>query len=109
MRSTRSTRSAQHSEGSAGRHQRDGRDTQVEHAPGVAEESASMRHDAQHDLDHEHRQDGLVQRQQRRAPRPHRRRRGFQPEDDGVDDDQREDAVVYKRVGKPALQPGGRW
>ena len=43
------------------------------------------------------------------GPTPACRGRGFQPEDDGVDDDQREDAVVYKRTGKPALQPGGRW
>ena len=89
------TQRAQDRQRSAGGHQGDAHHDKIENVPAAAEEARSLGNELEADLHHEHAENQLVEGEQLGTDVRHDRRRGFHPEDDGVDHDQADDEVLY--------------
>jgi hypothetical protein len=85
--------------------QRDGHHGEIEHAPRVAPESRTVGVKAQGDFDDEHRQNGAIEPDDHPAGRCHRAGRGFQAEQDGIEQDQRNDEVLHAWPLDPGAYP----
>ncbi len=66
-----------------------------------------MDDDAGGDLDHEHRKNDVIEHFEERPIRFHHALAGFEPEDDGVDDDERHDHALGAWIIDDAAQPRG--